>query len=369
MAEAADSGAGYLPPPAVSIIVPCRNEAGVIAGFLRDVLTQELPPGAGDLEILIADGRSDDGTRTILEQLTASDPRIILIDNPARIVSTGLNAAIRAARGAIVVRMDVHTEYAPDYVRRCVEALGETGADNVGGPARTRADGYTQRAIAAAYHSPFAVGGARFHDIDYEGELDTVVYGCWRRETLLQLGLFDEELVRNQDDELNLRLRRAGGRIWQSSRIRSWYRPRSSLAALFRQYLQYGYWKVRVIQKHGRPASARHLVPVIFVLGAAAGWLGGLIHPALGLVYASALGLYAILSLIFSARAAATAGWDLFPLLPAVFFAYHVSYGTGFALGLVDFCALRRGGRTSMATLSRPASGRGAAQTAGAGPD
>jgi glycosyltransferase involved in cell wall biosynthesis len=369
MAKAADLRADGLHPPKVSIVVPCRNEAETIAGFLQDLIGQESPPGGSGLEILIADGRSDDGTRAILEQLASSDSRIVLIDNPARIVSTGLNAAVHAARSDIIVRMDVHTEYAPDYVRQCVAVLEETGADNVGGAWRARGEGRMQRAVAAAFRSRFGSGGGRAHDPDYEGELDTVYLGCWTRSTLLRVGLFDEGLVRNQDDELNLRLRRAGGRIWQSPRIRSWYRPRSSLSALFRQYLQYGYWKMRVIQKHGRPASARHLVPVAFVLGAATGWIGGLIHPALWLAYAGALGLYAVLSLIFSARAAAAAGWDLLPLLPAVFLTYHVSYGTGFALGFVDFYALRRGGRTAMTSLSRPIPGRSAARSARGGPD
>jgi GT2 family glycosyltransferase len=187
------------------------------------------------------------------------------IDNPRRVVSPGLNAAIRAARGAIVIRMDAHTSYAPDYCRRCVAELERTGADNVGGPARTRTQGTRARAFAAAYHSPFSTG-ARFHDENYEGWIDTVPYGCWRKETLERLGLFDETLVRNQDDELNLRLIRAGGKIWQSPDIVSWYSPRATLTALFLQYFQYGFWKAAVVRKHRLPGSWRHLVPVAFVL-------------------------------------------------------------------------------------------------------
>ena len=320
----------------VSIMMPCRNERKHIVACLRSVLAQEDPIG-GTFELLIADGMSDDGTRELIQAAAKVDPRIRMIDNPGRIVPTGLNAAIRLARGEIMIRMDAHTEYAPDYVRRCVEVLEETGADNVGGPARTRGLGYLQRAFNACYHSPFSVGGARFHDVEYEGELDTVFYGCWRKAMLLRLGLFDEELVRNQDDELNLRLSLAGGRLWQSPRIRCWYHPRASLLALARQYFQYGYWKVRVIQKHGRPASLRHLVPVAFVLFVSLGWLAGLAHPALGLAYLGTLAVYGLISLIFSCRAAAKTGWDLLPILPFVFLIYHLSYGAGFAGGLVDF--------------------------------
>src|SRR5262249_21289065 len=149
----------------------------------------------------------------------------------------GLNRAVRAAKGDIIIRMDVHTEYAPDYVKRCVEVLRGTGADNVGGPARTRAEGYRQEAIALAFHSRFSTGGARFHDPNYDGYVDTVTYGCWRKTRLVELGLFDEELARNQDDELNVRIHRAGGTVYQSSSIRSWYRPRPSLRGLFTQHI------------------------------------------------------------------------------------------------------------------------------------
>ena len=363
--------------PTVSIIVPCRNEAGHIEKCLHDILAQEPRRDGETFEVLVADGMSDDGTREIVRKVAQSDSRVRLIDNPGRIVSTGLNEAVRAARGGIIVRMDAHTEYAPDYVRQCVAVLRQTGADNVGGPALTRAEGYVQRAVAAAYRSPFSAGGARFHDPGYEGKVDTVVYGCWRRETLLRIGLFDEGLVRNQDDELNYRLLheggrpfdetmvrteddelnfrivRKGGRLWQSPRIRSWYRPRSSLAALFRQYVQYGYWKVRVIQKHGRPASARHLVPVCFVAGLALGWLPGFAHWWFWAAYGAAVGFYLLLSLLFSAAAARRAGWDLFPILPLVFLTYHVGYGLGFARGLFDFVILRRRASPAMTALTR----------------
>jgi len=340
--------------PLVSIVVPCRNEAGHIEVCLRNILAQDEPPAGRSFEVLVADGMSDDGTRESILKRAAHDSRLRLIDNPGRIVSTGLNAAISAASGEIIIRMDAHTEYALDYVRQCVAVLTETGADNVGGPACTRAEGYMQRAVCAAYHSPFSVGGARFHNPSYEGELDTVVYGCWWKATLLRIGVFDEELVRNQDDELNLRLSLNGGRLWQSPRIKSWYRPRSSFTALFNQYLQYGYWKVRVIQKHKRPASVRHLVPVVFAVGTTLGWLVGLVHWSLGLVYVGSLILYCLLSLIFSARAAAVSGWDLLPVLPAVFLTYHFSYGIGFARGILDFVILHRSVCGTMRTLTRP---------------
>jgi FAD/FMN-containing dehydrogenase len=167
------------------------------------------------------------------------------------------------------------------------------------------------------------------------------------------VGLFDEELVRNQDDELNLRLIRAGGRIWQTPSIRSWYQPRSSLGALFRQYKQYGYWKVRVIQKHRLPASIRHLVPAALVLGVVLVPLGGLFWSGALLVWGSLLCVYTSAVLLASVLAAARHGWSLLGVLPAVFVCYHFGYGIGFVRGIVDFLILRRGAGAGYTTLTR----------------
>ena len=332
----------------VSIVVPCRNEVRYIRMFLENLLHQDY--GGLSWEAIIADGMSDDGTRELLKDF--SHPQIFWIDNPEGIVSTGLNRAIRRARGEYVLRMDLHADYAPDYVRRSVETLVETGADNAGGPARTRAEGYIASAIAAAYHSAFACGGARFHDERYEGYVDTVTYGCWRRSTLERLGLFDEGLVRNQDDELNLRIIRAGGRIWQSPRIVSWYVPRSSLWALARQYFQYGFWKVAVIRKHRIPASWRHLVPGMFVLGALglpAGalfcWGAGLPSAAAGIsaTWGGLMGLYLAASIAAAVWTARRRGFGIVMVLPVVFACYHFSYGLGFLSGLVHLRLRPRG--------------------------
>ncbi len=329
------------PAASISIVVPCRNESRHIDDLLRCVTAQEGLPA--DAEVLIADGRSDDGTRERIAAWTSRDRRIRLIDNPERTTSYGLNRAIAHSTGRVVLRMDVHTEYAPDYVKQCLATLFATGADNVGGPARTRATGYFQSANRLAYHSPFAVGGARFHFEDYEGPVDTVVYGCWPRELFERVGSFDTELVRNQDDEFNLRTLRAGGKLWQAPAIRSWYYPRSSARALFRQYLQYGYWKVRVIQKHRLPASWRHLVPGTFVatLGlalAAAPFSVAARRAALWLA-----GAYAAASLVASLWTCLRPGrLRYLPVMPLVFACYHFGYGIGFLRGVWDFVIRRR---------------------------
>lgn len=338
--------------PNVSVIVPCRNEQGHIVEFLESVLAQNYP--ADSFEILIADGRSNDGTRELLENFALSHYQVRLIDNPELTTPFALNHAIRSADSEIIVRMDVHTRYAEDYISRCVETLEVTGADNVGGPARTNSAGYVQIAIQLAYHSPFSVGGAKFHNVEYEGYVDTVTYGCWEKSTLQRLGLFDEELTRNQDDELNLRIIRGGGKIWQSPMIRSWYQPRNSIGALFKQYQQYGYWKVRVIQKHKMPASIRHIVPGGFVafliltvafapFSTLAAWLFmcGAIMYILANVAASVI------------TCEKPALYRFLPIMPVIFAAYHFGYGIGFLQGLIDFIVLRKSGRRTFAKITR----------------
>lgn len=331
-----------MPVVQVSIIVACRNEIDHIHGFLDSLLSQDMK--GLSWEAVIADGMSNDGTRQILADYAQRCPQLDVIDNPGRIVSTGLNAAIRAARGQIIIRMDAHTSYASDYCRQCAEILERTGADNVGGPARTLAVGTRARAIAAAFHSRFSTGGARFHDVNYEGWADTVPYGCWRKTTLESIGIFDETLVRNQDDELNLRLVRAGGKIWQSPAIVSFYSPRAKLSNLFHQYFQYGFWKVAVIRKHRLPGSWRHGVPVAFILANAVLFGAMALSAAIGDLRALSisailwLGLaasYTGVSLIASLLAARRHGWATLPYLPVVFAIYHVSYGLGFLLGSV----------------------------------
>ena len=339
------------PSPTVSVVIPCRNEQNYIGPCLRGILTQDPVPGG--FEVIVADGRSTDETRERIAGIAASDARVRCIDNPARVTPAGLNAAIREARGATIVRIDAHTEYAQDYLQQCLSFLQATGADNVGGPWVARGRSYLSRAIAAAFQSPFAVGGARGHQLDYAGPVDTVYLGCWPKHTFERFGGFDEEFVRNQDDEHNLRIVRGGGTVMQSPRIRSWYTPRSSLRMLFRQYYQYGYWKVRVIRKHRLPASVRHLVPGLFVTGLAICLIGA---PFLGVCRwagAAAAAAYGIGVLTASSATAAKAGWDLLPVLPAVFAGYHFGYGSGFMRGVLDVWVLRRAASRTVTAMTR----------------
>jgi len=340
-----------LPRPLVSVILPCRNERGHIEASLESVLNQEPPEGG--FEIIVSDGISTDGTREYLQEVAARHSNLRVLTNTGRIVSRGLNAAIRAARGEVIVRMDAHTTYAPDYIKQCLKVLAETGADNVGGPMRTCARAYTERAIRAAFHSPYAVGGARSHSPDYEGYVDTVIYGCWRKEIFDRVGYFDEELVRNQDDEHNLRIVRAGGKVYQSKQIRSSYQVRGSLRALFAQYMQYGYWKVLVIRKHQVPASVRHLVPGAFLASLLATLVLGWFWPPALWAAGLLAGLYASLVLYASLLTASKNEWALLPLLPVVFACFHFGYGYGFLRGIVDFILLHNAPNAKFVQLTR----------------
>lgn len=327
----------------VSIIVPCRNERDYIEGFVASLKEQDA--GGLSVEILVVDGMSDDGTRELLERLRGEVSNLRVLDNPARVTPAALNIAIRAARGEVVIRLDVHTEYDSSYVRECVAVLAETGAACVGGPWRAAGRSYTQKAIALAFASPFSSGGARSHDVAFEGEVDAVYLGCWRRETLEKIGLFDEELVRNQDDELSFRLRERGLRLWQSPRIRSTYYPRPSLKKLFAQYSQYGYWKVRVIQKRGRPAALRHVVPALFALfWIVSGFAVALFPPLapLPLVVGSCYALLLAWATLRTSLEARSLRYAL--VLPFTFAAFHLGYGVGTLQGLVDFVLLQKGG-------------------------
>jgi glycosyltransferase involved in cell wall biosynthesis len=338
-------------PPTISVVIPCRNEGEHIEACVSSVLAQK--PPVGGFEIIVADGMSDDGTRDILTRLAGGHPSLRIVDNVGGITPSGMNAAIRQATGRYIAIMGAHNRYAADYLCRSVEVLEETGADNVGGVMICDARSYMQEVIAAAHHSHFSVGGARWHNTDYEGPVDTVFGGVYRREVFERIGLFDEELVRNQDDEFNLRLTRAGGKIWQSPLIRSWYTPRASLKDLCRQYMQYGYWKVRVIQKHRIPASLRQLVPGCFILALILLAIGSVWWTPLAWALGGTLGAYLLCNLAASLQTAWRAQWKLGLLLPLVFACYHFAYGYGFLRGILDFVVFRRAPQRVNTQLSR----------------
>jgi glycosyltransferase involved in cell wall biosynthesis len=294
------------------------------------------------MEVLVVDGMSADGTREAVEELASTHPHISvrLLDNPACITPAALNISLHHARGEVIIRVDGHCEIAPDYVRRCVEVLRETGADNVGGLQRAVGETPMGRAIALATTSPFGVGNARFRYATKPGWVDTVYLGAYRREVFERIGLFDEELVGGEDDEFNFRLKQSGGRIWLDPSIRSVYYTRRDLLGFWRQYFRYGFCKVRVIQKRRGIPSWRHLVPGAFVLG-----LGGSVLLALLThqpLWALSVALpYAVANGVASLWAARR-DWKVLPLLPAAFGTLHLAYGLGFLWGLLWWGVISR---------------------------
>ena len=322
--------------PFVSIIMSVRNEAAFIRRSLGAVLAQDYRHDR--LEVIIADGLSNDGTREIVDDLQLQNPNVRLIDNPGKIVSTGLNAALRVAKGEIIIRVDGHCEIATDYVRRCVLHLTEDKVDCVGGPLETVGETYVARAIAGGMSSTFGVGGSGFRVAGKGARFaDTAPFPGYRRETIQRAGPFDEELVRNQDDEYSYRVRKLGGRILLSPDIQSRYYSRASFRKLWKQYFQYGYWKVRVLQKHSRQMSARQFVPPLFVMTLALFFLSAPFFVLSRWLLAATVMAYAVLGLGATIRAARRTGWRLFPLLPLAFAIIHLAYGAGFLVGILRF--------------------------------
>ncbi len=318
--------------------MPVRNEAGYIERSLGSVLAQDYPPE--QMEIIVADGMSTDQTRALIAGFQTRFPRLKVIDNPGKIAPTGLNRAIAQASGDIIVRVDGHCEIAPDYLRRCVHYLQSGAADGVGGPIETIGETLSARVIATAMSSAFGVGGSAFRTIKDQTMLtDTVAFPAYTRTIIERAGPYDEELVRNQDDEYNYRLRKLGAKILLAADVQSRYYSRSTFRKVFKQYYQYGYWKVRVLQKHPRQMSLRQFVPPAFVAALLVGVLAASFLPLGAWLLAGILGCYLLANLLASARSASKS--DAFGshllLLPIVYTALHISYGLGFLVGLIKF--------------------------------
>ena len=322
--------------PFVSILIPIRNEADYIQCCLDAVLNQDYPPER--VEILVADGISDDGTAEILKAYQEDFPRIVIFDNPHRIVAIGLNMLTEHAKGEILVRVDGHCVIAPDYVSSCVEHLQEKGVDGVGGPMHSIGEDHISQVIALAMSAKFGVGGSSFRTETGQTKLaDTVPFPAYTREIIQKVGPYDEELVRDQDDEYNYRIRKAGGKILLAADVRSTYYSRGSLGKLWRQYYQYGFYKVRVLQKHPGQMSPRQFVPLCFVLGLILTVLLSLITPWGWITLAGLVGIYTLANLSASFLIALREGWRYLPLLPLAFATIHLSYGLGFLVGLFKF--------------------------------
>ena len=322
--------------PLVSVILPIRNESAYIERGLFAILAQNYPVAC--MEILIADGMSTDDTRKIIKDFAALHPQIEIriFDNPGRIVPVGMNIALSHANGEVIVRVDGHCIIAPDYIRKCVEHIQKDGVDGVGGPMESIGETQMAKAIAIGMSSSFGVGNSAFRTMSGRSMLaDTVPFPAYTREIIERVGFYDEELVRNQDDEYNYRIRKLGGKILLADDVRSTYFSRTSLKGLWRQYYQYGFWKVRVLQKHTRQMSIRQFVPPAFVLALVSSAM--FIFPPILRPFSSIVLLYLVANLSASLWTASKRSWASLPLLPFIFAILHLSYGLGFLIGLVKF--------------------------------
>jgi cellulose synthase/poly-beta-1,6-N-acetylglucosamine synthase-like glycosyltransferase len=315
--------------PFVSIIIPMRNEEHYIAHCLDSILSNNYPQDR--LEILIIDGMSTDRSREIVQDYIKRFPFIRLLENPKRIQAAALNIGLQEAKGEIIIRMDAHTLYAPDYIRRCVELLETTDAANVGGVLHAVGTNYISKIIAVAVTTPFGIGNAYYRYAEKEMWVDTLFPGAWRKSTLEELGGFNEEWTVNEDYELNYRLRKTGGKILLSPKIKCWYYVRPSLKALTRQYFRYGFWRAKTLITYPDSLRWRQLAPPALVIALLLSlgilpmnWVLGITAPA----------LYLAANLLASTWTASRKGWKYLPLLPLVFATIHLSWGIGFLVGL-----------------------------------
>jgi glycosyltransferase involved in cell wall biosynthesis len=289
-------------------------------------------------EVIVADGMSIDRTRKIILQMQREYPNLILIDNTRKIVPTGMNLALKIARGDIIMRVDGHCVIAPDYLSKCMQHLVEEEIDGVGGSITTIGETPLSETIAIAMSSKFGVGNSAFRTITGKTMLvDTVPFPAYTRKIIKRVGLYDEELIRDQDDEYNYRIRESGGKLLLAEDIKSKYYSRGTLAKLWKQYFQYGFYKVRVLQKHPHQMSPRQFFPLAFVIALVSSILLS-IFLRWGWVLLTFVGdSYLLANLASSIVTAAQKGWKHLPLLPLCFAILHLSYGMGFLSGLVRF--------------------------------
>lgn len=326
----------------ISVIIPCRNEEAYIGKTLNRVIEQK---GAGvdfTYEILVIDGLSDDKTVDIIHDYQETYKNIRLIINKKKITPVAFNLGIVNSTGDYICILGAHAEIENDYLLSCFNTIKTVDADNVGGPWHAKGNGFIGEAIALAFQNPVAIGGAKSHNINYEGYVDSVWGGFYRRDIFERIGLFDEELIRNQDDELNFRLIKAGAKIWQSPKIKYRYYSRDNFKSLAKQYYQYGFWKYRVHQKHNTASSLRHIIPTLFIFSLIINFLLFLINSNFIYILILELISYFILLFLGTVLTAFKTEIKYIIIMPIVFIIFHFSYGYGYLKGILHFGILKK---------------------------
>lgn len=318
----------------VSIVIPMRNESDHIRSCLDSLVNQTFAHDS--YEILVADGRSTDDSKQVVSCYEDGDVRVRLLDNPSQITPSGMNVGIRAAAGQIIIIAGAHTTYPADFVENCIVWLDRTGADVVGGPVETVVDSdcFGARLVAAILSSPFGVGNSKFRTSRAAGFVDSVPFGAFRREIFDRVGLYNEKLVRNQDNELSARIRNAGGRIYLTPVLTTRYHPVGTFPGLLKYAFETSQWHIFTLRESKASMGSRHLAPAVFLI------LLLLLLPA-SFVSAFArefliviLCAYLLVGFFFSLRAKTEKNRDLVFVQPFATFCFHIAYGAGTLFGL-----------------------------------
>jgi glycosyltransferase involved in cell wall biosynthesis len=335
--------------PTVSIIVPCFNEQRTIGMLLEAIFNQTYP--IEDIEVVIADGFSTDGTREVVEQFANEHASlsIFLVDNPKRIIPAALNISIEYARGDYIIRLDAHSIPEPDYIALCIETIQKTGAANVGGAWEIKPAGneWVARSIAAAASHPLGAGDARYRYKGDAGEVHTVPFGAFQRSWVDRVGEFNETLLSNEDYEYNYRLRRAGGKIWFDPAIQSVYFARKDLRELMVQYLRYGYWKAMMLAQNPESLRWRQALPAGFVFGLITLSVLGLALPFTRIFLAIYVGVYAAITIGFGlVEALRRLDLGIVFGFPLALWVMHLAWGSAFFGGIIAWLLRRLRGRS-----------------------
>ncbi|MGI5901090.1 MAG: glycosyltransferase family 2 protein [Desulfitobacteriia bacterium] len=316
----------------VSVVMPVYNEEKYIENCILSLLKQDYPQT--QMEWIFVDGDSKDNTKEIIEGFRERYPDLIrLYNNPQRAVPYAMNIGIKKAVGKYIIRLDAHSEYEKDYISKCVYYLDNTDAHNVGGVATTKSRGFVGNTIAKLLASKFGVGNSRFRVGGQSGYVDTVPFGAFRREVFTEFGLYDERLTRNQDNEMNYRIRKNGGKVYLASDIKFSYYCRDNVKDLVKMALSNGKWNIITMKLCPGSMGLRHFIPFLFLLSLIILPLLGIFFPLIGKLFLCELGLYFLLSLIFAFKEADQL--KQVPLLFILFPIFHLSYGLGSLGGLV----------------------------------
>mgnify|MGYP000888422810 FL=1 len=320
--------------PLVSIVIPARNEENTIQRCIDSLAKSDYPQNR--LEIIVVDGMSEDGTVEVVKRLSAENSQIRLLPNEKKITPVARNIGVKAAQGDYIMFFDAHSTASSDYIRKCVELMQETGADNVGGVLKTLPSEDTSLGIVIAkvLSSRFGVGGSKFRTgVEARQEVDTVPFGFYKRDVFERIGLFDDNLVRNQDIEFNLRLKRAGGKILLSPEIELTYLSRSNLKGFLRNNFGNGFWVIYAYRFSKTPFSLRHLVPMFFTVFMLAGTILPLLPPVFAYLWLVPLALYLTMDVVFSIKLVRQSNNRSLALALVLFPLLHLAYGLGSIAG------------------------------------